>query len=49
MLHVLDGRGYKDVIIVLKKSLKWIPVLGWVRCGSVTFPVLTVLKGDDMV
>ena len=23
---------HKDVFIVLKKSLKWLPILGWVRC-----------------
>ena len=22
--------SYKDVFIVLKKSLKWLPILGWV-------------------
>ena len=25
---------HKDVFIVLKKSLKWLPVLGWVRLAA---------------
>lgn len=26
---------HKDVFIVLKNSLKWVPILGWVRHGAV--------------
>jgi 1-acyl-sn-glycerol-3-phosphate acyltransferase len=27
--------GHKDVIIVLKKSLKWIPIVGWVSHSQI--------------
>lgn len=36
---------HRDVFIVLKKSLKWIPVAGWVRvipCHTKNYPILTI-------
>jgi 1-acyl-sn-glycerol-3-phosphate acyltransferase len=40
--------AHKDVVITLKKSLKWLPVLGWVRsfaASKLGMDLPSVLKG----